>query len=128
MDQQLGEKTTLADRLRWGRVLIVWFAIAVAEIVHGTLRTLLLAPVVGDMRARQVGVFTGSLLIVTIAVLTIDWLGRLSTASLLRIGCVWTVLMILFEIGAGRFVAGFSWARIWSDFNLAAGGLLPLGM
>jgi hypothetical protein len=35
--------------------------------------------------------------------------------------------MLAFEIGYGRFVMGFSWERIGSDFNLLEGGLLPIG-
>jgi hypothetical protein len=42
-----------------------------AEIVHGIARTLWLAPVVGDFRARQIAVFSGSLLILLIVSVTI---------------------------------------------------------
>jgi hypothetical protein len=45
----------------------------VAETVHGTVRTLLFAPRIGDGQARQVSVVTGSLLIIGIAYLFIRW-------------------------------------------------------
>ena len=45
------------------RGLAVWLLNIAVETVHGVLRTALLAPVVGDFRARQYGVVTGSLLI-----------------------------------------------------------------
>ena len=51
---------------RWLRALVVWFVIMGAESIHGAVRTLVIAPLVGDFRARQVAVFTGSLLIVVI--------------------------------------------------------------
>jgi hypothetical protein len=49
--------------MRWLRVLAVWVLLRSAEVVHGVARTLLLAPAGGDVRARQLAVFSGSLLI-----------------------------------------------------------------
>lgn len=42
------------------RAILIWLAIIVAEIAHGIIRGLLLVPLVGDWRSRQIGVFTGS--------------------------------------------------------------------
>ena len=53
------------------RAFAVWLLLITAEVVHGIVRTLVLTPVVGDFRARQLGVFTGSLLILRITALTI---------------------------------------------------------
>ena len=33
-----------------------------------------------------------------------------------------------FEIVLGRFALNLSWERIASDYNMAAGGLMPLGL
>ena len=114
--------------MRWSRVLTVWVALVCAEIIHGILRTLLLAPRVGDFRARQIGVFTGSLLILLIAGLSIRWIHTRSMTSLVKVGVVWLVLMVVFELAFGRLVLGASWERLWSDFNLLEGGLLPVGL
>ena len=46
----------------------------------------------------------------------------------LRAGLIWLVLTLAFEILFGRFVAGASWERLWSDYNLLQGGLLPIGL
>jgi hypothetical protein len=45
----------------WRRAIAVWLGLVGAEIVHGILRSIVLLPRVGDKRARQIGVFTGSL-------------------------------------------------------------------
>jgi len=108
--------------------LIVWVVLAVTEIVHGTLRTIFLAPLVGDWRSRQLGVGTGSMLILVIACLTIRWIGARSRGALLKVGLLWLALMLTFEFAAGRLIAGFSWSRILSDYDLPHGGLLPIGM
>ena len=43
----------------------MWLCIIVVEVLHGIARTTFLAPAVGDFRARQVAVFTGSFLILS---------------------------------------------------------------
>ena len=45
--------------------------IAAAEVLHGVLRVSLLNRRVGDHRARQIGVFTGSAIILIISWLTV---------------------------------------------------------
>jgi len=49
------------------RAFLVWFIVIAVETVHGILRTLLLATTMGDFPARQVSVFTCSLLIFGVA-------------------------------------------------------------
>jgi hypothetical protein len=45
------------------RAFAVWLVIMAVESAHGTLRELFVAPLIGDLRARQISVFTGSLLL-----------------------------------------------------------------
>jgi len=113
--------------MRWLRAIAVWVLLMSAEIVHGVARTLFLAPAVGDFRARQLAVVSGSLLMLAITCLTIRWLRPRATQSVLAIGVMWVVLTLAFEIGLGR-LAGYSWNRIGSDYDLLHGGLMPLGL
>jgi hypothetical protein len=48
------------------RAFLIWLLIAVAEVLHGVLRVCLLNRRVGDHRARQIAVFTGSGIILVI--------------------------------------------------------------
>lgn len=109
------------------RGLLVWLVIVAAESLHGTARVMFLQPRVGDFRARQIAVFTGAIIILAIAFLFVRWIGATTNRQLLGVGVLWLVLTLSFEIGMGRLM-GFSWSRIASDFNLAEGGLLPIGM
>ena len=109
------------------RALAVWVLVIVAETIHGIARTLLLAPRVGDFRARQVAVFTGSAIILGIATAFIRWISPPSTRATLAIGVLWLVLTLTFEVAFGR-ATGASWARIAEDYDLLRGGLLPIGM
>jgi hypothetical protein len=108
------------------RAFAVWLLLITAEVVHGIVRTLVLTPVVGDFRARQLAVFTGSLLILLITALTIRWIHASRPRTLLIVGSAWVVLTVAFEIGLGRMM-GYSWKRLGSDYNLLEGGLLPIG-
>ena len=46
---------------------VLGFVLIAVEFVHGILRAIFLVPVVGDFRARRIGVFIGSGLILLVA-------------------------------------------------------------
>ncbi|HCS55811.1 MAG TPA: hypothetical protein DIW81_30190 [Planctomycetaceae bacterium] len=111
-----------------GRVFVIWLILIAAEIIHGILRAVTLAPLVGEFRSNQIGVFTGSVIILVIAYLTIRWIGAKQPRELLLVGLVWWLLTVAFEVMFGRIVMGMSWERIASDYNIFEGGLMPLGL
>ena len=113
--------------MNWGRALVVWVVIVIAEIIHGTLRQIFLVPVIGDMPARQIGVFSGSLIILVIAWLTARWIAATRFRDQLRVGAVWVVLMVIFEVGLGA-VLGYTQERLLAEYNPAQGGLMGLGL
>lgn len=112
----------------WVRAFAIWLAIAAAETIHGVLRTMYVAPIVGDFTARQIAVFTGSAIIIAIAWLAAPWLRATQTRQLVGVGLLWVALMLAFEIALGRLVFGYAWSRLAEDFDIASGGLLGLGM
>jgi hypothetical protein len=110
------------------RALVVWLVIIAVETVHGIIRTLLLMPMMGDFPARQISVFTGSLLIFGVTLLLINWIAARTTLQLLMVGTIWVLLTILFEITLGRLVLDLSWDRITEDYNITRGGFLGFGL
>jgi hypothetical protein len=110
------------------RGIVVWFVLIGVEFLHGIARAIWLVPVVGDFRARQVGVFTGIILNLTVAALFIRWVHPTRIADAVKIGGIWLVLTVAFEITFGRVVMQASWQRIGSDYDLAHAGLLPIGL
>jgi hypothetical protein len=114
--------------MSWRRAIAVWLGLVGAEIIHGIVRSIALMPRVGDKRARQIGVFTGSLVNLGITHHFIEWIGARKTRTLVGIGVVWVVLTVVFEVTFGRLVMRSSWERLRSDYDLAHGGLLPLGL
>lgn len=112
----------------WIRALLVWLLIIAVESVNGTLRTLYLAPVIGDFPARRVGVFIAIALIFLITLACARWMGGRTKTQLLGIGAMWVALTVLFEVVLGRFVFGYEWSRMLSDYDLSQGGLMVIGL
>jgi hypothetical protein len=110
------------------RSVAVWFVLMGAEFAHGIARAIWLVPLVGDFRSRQIGVFTGSIINLTIAALFVRWVHPMRVADALSVGIMWLILTLTFEIAFGRVVMHASWQRIGSDYDLTHGGLLPIGL
>jgi hypothetical protein len=118
----------MTARVPFGRAIAVWLLMMLIESVHGVLRTTLLVPRVGDLAARQIGVFTGSLLILAVTYLSLGWLRLDRRPHRIAVGFLWALLTIVFELVFGRFVFGYSWSRLAADYDLAHGGLMGLGL
>lgn len=123
--------TTSAGRTAW-RAFVVWAAVILAESVLGGLREALLRPHMGDMPARRVGLFVSLVMIFAITLAAARWLnGPVDAArrgrTLAWIGLGWAGATVAFEVALG-LALGYSMDRITSDYNLARGGLMPLGL
>jgi hypothetical protein len=110
------------------RGLVVWFVLMGAEVLHGVARAIWLIPVVGDFRARQIGVATGTIINLAVALLFIRWIRPARVSDAVSIGILWVVLTLASEIALGRIIMRASWERIGSDYDLVHGGLLPMGL
>jgi len=111
----------------WLRASLVWMLIMLAETGHGVIREVFIAPVIGAMRARQLGVLIGCILIFIIAWLTARWMNARARREQLMVGAFWVGLTLVFEVALGR-ATGAGWSRILSDYNPLHGGLMLLGL
>lgn len=109
------------------RAVAAWLLIMLAESVQGVLRRLFLVSWIGLQRASQVGVLVAIVLIAVVAVASARWIGLRRAGSLLMVGALWVLLSLAFEIGLGRAL-GYGWDRIFADYDLSRGGLMPLGL
>lgn len=110
------------------KAIIVWLVFIIAESINGTVRMFWLVPLLGDVNAHQISFIMGSLLILAIATISIKWLHASRTSQLIKVGLLWLLLTVVFEIVLGRFILGYSWQRIAADYNLLQGGLMPIGL
>ena len=109
------------------RAVGIWLTLVAVESIHGVMRRLFLEPQLGDLRARQVSVFTGTVLSALVFWFTLKWLGSQPVRRWWIFGLFWLAITLAFEIGLGR-ATGMSWDRIASDFDPRRGGLLAFGM
>jgi hypothetical protein len=110
------------------RGLLIWLVIVVAESIHGTLRRIVLEPRIGDFTARRASFFTGMVLIFAVTYLCVRWIKAPSDLALIAVGFLWAALTILFEFGVGLFLLGYSYDRLFEDYDLSRGGFMGLGL
>ena len=109
------------------RASLVWMLIILAETGHGVVREVFIAPAIGGLRARQLGVAIGCVIIFIIAWLTARWMGASSRRQQFRVGAYWVLLTLVFEFLLGR-AWGMSWSRIFADYNPMHGGYMLFGL
>lgn len=108
------------------RALLVWLLIMLGESLHGALRRLLFDADV-QFALRQVSVGVGVLIVFAVTWLCLPWLRLRSSRSALAVGAVWVALTLGFEAALGR-LTGLAWSQILAEYDLARGGLMPLGL
>ena len=111
----------------WVRAALVWMLIMLAETGHGLVREVFIAPALGALRARQLGVLVGCVLIFVIAWVTARWMKANTRRQQFMVGAFWVLLTLTFEFALGR-ATGASWSSILSDYNPAHGGFMLLGL
>jgi hypothetical protein len=111
----------------WRRCIFAWMLIIALESLHGAAREIFIAPVLGDLRARQLGVVVGSVIVFLVAWLTARWLAAHTRRLQLTAGLLWVALTVTFEITLGRAI-GASWQRILEDYNPLRGGFMGFGL
>ena len=115
------------ETVPWTRAALTWMLIMLAETGHGALREVFIAPLIGGLRARQLGVLVGSLLVLLIAWLCSRWLQASTRRSQWAVGAFWVALTVVFEFTLGRAM-GLDWSRLLSDYNPAQGGFMLVGL
>ncbi len=110
------------------RSLAIWLIFIMVECLNGMVRELWLVSSLGDLRAHQVSFVIGSLLILMFASIFVRWLRISNFSQAVSVGVLWVFLTVVFEIGLGRFVFGYSWGQIAADYDLSQGKLMSVGL
>jgi hypothetical protein len=111
----------------WRRATLAWMLIILLESVNGTIREIFIAPVLGDLRARQLGVPVACVIVFLVAWATSRWIGAATSRLHLLVGAWWVALTLAFECALGRAI-GLSWSRILADYDPTRGGFMVLGL
>lgn len=108
------------------KALGLWLFILVLAIVNGALREAVLLQLLPRSAAFTL---SGLLLmgcVLTVALLSIQWLGRLRLAQYAGVGLLWLVLTLAFEFGFGLLVRGESLASLLDAYRFRDGNIWPL--
>jgi hypothetical protein len=106
----------------------IWLVMMGVETMHGLLRTLFLAPALGDLRARQVSILPGAALLLLVAWALHRWLAAPSRGALLQVGLLWVLLTFAFECALGRLAFGYPWERVLAEYDPRRGGFMAFGL
>lgn len=117
----------VAPLTRFSRATMAWMLMMVVESTLGFARELYLAPRMGDMHARQLGVLSGSLVVFLIAWALARWIGLKTRVAQNFVGGLWVVSTLIFETLMGRAI-GTSWTRILADYEPWRGGFMLAGL
>jgi hypothetical protein len=103
------------------RYLLSWFLLAMVAVANGVIRESTYGKHVSELSAHQISTGTGILS----TGLLVWGLSRFwpieSFGQAWAIGACWLLATIAFEFGFGHFVAGHSWSKLLSDFNILTG-------
>lgn len=108
------------------RAGLVWLLLMTAESLLGAARRLLLSPDL-ELALRQVSVMVGVVVIFAITWALTPWMRIGSARPALVVGASWALLTFGFELWVG-WITGASPSRMFADYDLSRGGLMPLGL
>src|SRR5215475_275895 len=112
----------------WLRSVGLWVLLMSAETLLGLWYVKVLSIWLGEDFACEVGVFTGSLIILLVTFACIGWVPARDARTLLVVGVTWVALTIGYELVLGRFALHRSGSEIAADFDPSQGRLFPLGL
>jgi hypothetical protein len=111
------------------RATAVWVLLLVMAILNGGVRERWITPRWGPRAGHIASTLMLAALILLTAWLSVRWL-RLSTpADAFRVGILWSVLTLAFELIAGHYLFRRSWPSLWAEYDLRQGRiwiLVPL--
>ncbi len=111
----------------WTRATLVWMLMILLETGNGYVRELFVAPELGALRAKQLGLLVGSALVLLTGWACSAWLRADTLRKQLVIGGYWVALTLVFELALGR-ATGVSWTALLADYNPLRGGYMLVGL
>lgn len=102
--------------------------LAGAETLHGTARTILVAPRIGKERAHRLSIISGTALAFGICYLLVPGIGLRTVSSHLALGLVLALFMAFFDLAMGKLLLRRTWSKAFRDFDPRTGNLLILGL
>ena len=116
-------KTLAHEVIMTVKYILLWLVLAIIAIINGMLRETTYGKFLSELSANQISTVTGILFIgIFIFFIHRIWPIKSKNQSWI-IGFSWLLLTVAFEFIFGHFVAGNSWVRLLSEYNILAGRL-----
>src|SRR4051794_12083212 len=96
----------------FARALGVWLGILVLAVLNGAVRDLIVTPRLGERTGHIASTIVLCALIALVTRASIRWIGPASRMDAALIGASWLTLTLSFELLAGHYLFGNSWARL----------------
>jgi hypothetical protein len=117
------------DAGMYARAFLVWAVLALALLANDLLREALFRPTFSRVEAQALSSILGSALVFGAAYLFVRRYPEAVHRQWVRIGAMWLVLTLAFELLYGRYAAGLPWDEVLERYNLLRGwlgALVPL--
>jgi hypothetical protein len=109
------------------RATITWLLCIPVAIGNAAVRESVVKPELGELRAHQVSSLTGSAAMFTVIFLMYrNHVQSMTNRQLWTLGFGWVTATIAFEFGAGHYLFGNSWQKLFADYNLFNGRIWSL--
>lgn len=108
------------------RHILFWFVLMIIGVLNGILRVSTYGRFLSDLSAHQLSTILGIVLTGLATWIFLKYRPLKSIRHAWFIGLIWFSFTILFEFGFGHFIAGHSWQRLFSDYNLLNGRIWSL--
>lgn len=112
--------------MSWPRAFVAWLVLALAMVMNGVAREVLLTGALEPLAAHQVSSVSGIATIFLVSWFLVPWTGASSPKHQLSLGIVWLFCTVVFEFSFGHWGAGHSWQVLLADYDLTSGRLWVL--
>jgi hypothetical protein len=110
----------------WMRAVRLWVLLALAMIANGTVRALVLEPLLGAHVAELAAAGTAIVLILLITRPFVRSRGAASVSEAIGLGVLWTAMTVAFEFLFGHYAMDASWAALLANYDVIDGRVWPV--
>lgn len=103
------------------RYFLAWFAMLAIAIANGALRQMTFGQYMAELHAHQLSTAIGCVVIGLFIWFVVRKWPPSSSRHAVRIGLMWLVLTVAFELAMGRFLMHRAWLELVPDYSLMEG-------
>lgn len=107
------------------QLFVFWLLLLACAAILGAFREKIMVPILGETAGRML-VTAAFIVVIFIVARALAAVTGLSGSDAWRVGLIWLVLTVVWEIFMGRVLMKLTWREIFADYNIFKGRLWPL--